>query len=87
MDNDTRSAYNENERRERRVKQTETLTARWHAVQSYEIATAFISMGGERESNPIRAELQILQQQGPLAAASFSAVRRQCSSHLKYPVL
>ena len=66
----------------------ETLTAPWHTVKNYEIATAFISMGGERESIPIRAELQILQQQqGLLAAANFSAVMRQCSSHLKYPVL
>lgn len=45
-------------------------------------------MGGDRESIPIRAELQILQQQqGLLAAANFSVVMRQCSSHLKYTVL
>lgn len=66
----------------------EALTAHWHTVKTYEIATAFISMGGERESVPIRAELQILQQQQDLlAAANFSAVMRQCSSYLKYAVL
>lgn len=65
----------------------ETLTAHWNTVKNYEIATAFISMGEERESIPTRSELQILQQQGLLAAANFSAVMRRCSSHLKYPVL
>jgi len=38
-------------------------------------------MGGERKSVPFRAELQILQQQqGLLAAPSFSTVTRWCSS-------
>lgn len=85
MDNGTRSAYNKNERkgnrrirlrREWRANHKETLTAHLHRVKNYEIATAFVSMGGERES-PIRAELQILQQQWGLPApANFSAVMR-----------